>query len=41
MHAAGTGAQPSLAQPSFAKASVGFLASTTLLSIAMVFLGSL
>jgi hypothetical protein len=28
------------AQPSFARASVGFLASTTLLSIAMVFLGS-
>jgi hypothetical protein len=28
------------AQPSFAKASVGFLASTTLLSIAMVLLGS-
>jgi hypothetical protein len=28
-------------QPSFARASVGFLASTTILSIAMVFLGSL
>jgi hypothetical protein len=29
------------AQPSFAKAFVGFLASTTILSTAMVFLGSL
>jgi hypothetical protein len=29
------------AQPSFAKASFGFLTSTTLLSIAMVLLGSL
>jgi hypothetical protein len=29
------------AQPSFAKASLGFLTSTTILSIAMVFLGSL
>jgi hypothetical protein len=29
------------AQPSFARASVGFLASTTLLSFMMVFLGSL
>lgn len=28
------------AQPSFARASVGFLTSTALLSIAMVFLGS-
>jgi hypothetical protein len=28
------------AQPSFARASVGFLASTTFLSIAMVLLGS-
>jgi hypothetical protein len=28
-------------QPSFARASVGFLASTTILSIAMVLLGSL
>ncbi len=29
------------AQPSFAKASLGFLTSTTILSIAMVFSGSL
>jgi hypothetical protein len=29
------------ALPSFAKASLGFLTSTTLLSMAMVFLGSL
>jgi hypothetical protein len=29
------------AQPSFAKASLGFVTSTTILSIAMVFLGSL
>ena len=29
------------AQPSFARAFVGFLASTTILSTAMVFLGSL
>jgi hypothetical protein len=29
------------AQPSFARASVGFFASTTLLSLAMVFLGNL
>jgi hypothetical protein len=29
------------AQPSFARASFGFLASTTLVSVAMVFLGSL
>jgi hypothetical protein len=28
-------------QPSFARASVGFLASTTILSIAMVLVGSL
>ena len=36
MQAAETGARPS-----FARAFVGFLASTTILSTAMVFLGSL
>jgi hypothetical protein len=38
METASTGLTP---QPSFARASVGFLASMTILSIAMVFFGSL